>query len=94
MPVHKQSDLLVENHVNSVGFDVNCVLSHELQDIFDAGSVGQAPEADAVAGAAGRWKEGGRGEDWDRHNRWRRQCGDQRSGHVTVQDLANTKNEG
>lgn len=63
-----QSDLLVEDHVDSVGFDVNGVLSHELQDIFDASSVGQATEADTVASAAGRWKVGGRGEDRDRHD--------------------------
>lgn len=63
-----QPDLLVEDHVDSVGFDVNGVLSHELQDIFNAGSVGQATEADTVASAAGRWKEGRRGKDWDRHD--------------------------
>lgn len=63
-----QSDLLVEDHVDSVGFDVNGVLAHELQDIFNAGSVGQATEADTVSSAAGCWKVGRRGEDWDRHD--------------------------
>lgn len=64
-----QSDLLVEDHVDSMGFDVNGVLSHELQDVFNAGSVGQATEADAVTSAAGRWKIGRRGEDRDGHDR-------------------------
>lgn len=63
-----QSDLLVEDHVDSVGFDVNCVLSHELQDVFDAGGIGQATEADTVASAAGCWKVRRRGEDRDRND--------------------------
>lgn len=48
-----QSDLLVKDHVDSVGFDVNSVLSHELQDIFNASGVGQTTEADTVTSAAG-----------------------------------------
>lgn len=60
-----QSDLLVEDHVNSVGFDVNCVLSHKLQDIFNSCSVWEAAEANAVASGAGCWKEGRRSENWD-----------------------------
>lgn len=92
-PTSLQSDLLVEDHVDSVGFDVNGVLSHELQDIFDAGGVGQATEADTVASVAGCWKEGRRGEDRDGHDGWRGQCGDQRCWHIAVQDLANTTNE-
>lgn len=63
-----QPDLLVEDHVDSVGFDVNSVLSHELQDILNAGSIGQATEADTVTSATGCWKEGRRGEDRDRHD--------------------------
>lgn len=76
--------------MDSVGFDVNSVLSHELQDIFNASSVGQTTEAYAVASAAGCWKERRCCEDWDRHD-WRRgQCGDQRCGHVAVQNLEST----
>lgn len=63
-----QSDLLVEDHVDSMGFNVNGVLSHELKDIFNSGSVWQATEADTVATAAGRWKIGRRGENRDRHD--------------------------
>lgn len=63
-----QSDLLVENHVDSMGFDVNGVLSHELQDVFNSSSVGQATEADTIASAAGRWEEVGRRENRDRHD--------------------------
>lgn len=68
MTLH-QSDLLVEDHVDSVGFDVHSVLSHELQDIFNPGSVGQPTEAHTIASAAGCWKEWRCGEDWDRHDR-------------------------
>lgn len=89
-----QSDLLVEDHVDSMGFNVNGVLSHELKDIFNSGSVWQTTEADTVATAAGRWKIGRRGENRDRHDGWRGQCGDQRRGHIAVQDLANAKKEG
>lgn len=59
------SDLLVEDHVNSVGFDVNGVFPHKLQDIFNSCGVREAAQANAVAGSAGCWKEGRRGEDWD-----------------------------
>lgn len=71
-----QSNLLVEDHVDSMGFDVNGVLSHELQDVFNAGSVGQTAQANTVAGAAGGWKVGRRCEDRDRHDGRRGQCGD------------------
>lgn len=60
-----KSDLLVKDHVHSVGFDVNSVFPHELQDIFNASCVGKAPEADAVTRAACCWKEGRCGEDRD-----------------------------
>lgn len=85
----RQSDLLVEDHVHSMGLYVSGVLPHELQDIFNSGSVGQATKADTVSSTAGRWKEGRRGENRDGHNRWGGQRGDQRCGHVTVQDLVN-----
>jgi len=71
--------------VDPVGFDVHGVLPHELQDVLDAGGVGQAAEADAVAGAARRGKVGRRGEDG--HHGRRGQRGDQGCGHVAVQDL-------
>lgn len=48
-----------------MGFDVSGVLGHELQDVFDAGRVRQATQADAVATAASRREEGRRGEDGD-----------------------------
>lgn len=67
-PPH-QSDLLVEDHVHSMGFNVSGVLPHELQDIFNSGSVGQATKADAVSSTAGRWKEGRCGENRDGHDR-------------------------
>lgn len=60
-----QSDLLVEDHVNSVGFDVNGMFSHKLQDIFNSCSVWEAAEANTVASGAGCWKEGRRRENWD-----------------------------
>lgn len=65
----RQSDLLVEDHVHSMGLYVSGVLPHELQDIFNSGSVGQATKADTVSSTAGRWKEGRRGENRDGHNR-------------------------
>lgn len=49
------SDLLVENHVDSVGLDVNCVISHELQNILDARCIGQTSQADTVTNATGCW---------------------------------------
>lgn len=60
-----QPDLLVEDHVNSMGFDVNGVLSHKLQDIFNSCCVWEAAEANAVTSGAGCWKEGRRRENWD-----------------------------
>lgn len=79
--------LLVEDHVHAVGLDVDRVLPHKLQDVLDAGGVGQASQADAVASAAGRWEEGRRGEHWHGHDGRGRECGDQRSGHIAVQHL-------
>lgn len=87
----RQSDLLVEDHVHSMGFNVSGVLPHELQDIFNSGSVGQATKAHTVPSTAGRWKEGRCGENRDGHDRWGGQCGDQGCGHVTVQDLVNAE---
>lgn len=75
--------------MHAMGLDVDRVLPHELQDVLDAGGVGQASEADAVASAAGRREEGRRGEHWDGHDGRRRERGDQRSGHVAVQHLEN-----
>lgn len=89
-----QSDLLVEDHVDPVGFDVHGVLSHELEDVLDAGRVGQAAQADAVSAAAGRWKVGGRCEDRHRHDGRRGQGGDERCGHIAVQHLANRGRKG
>lgn len=63
-----RSDLLVEDHVDPVGFDVDGVLAHELQDVLDAGGVRQTTETDTVACAAGRWKKWRRGEDRDGHD--------------------------
>lgn len=51
-----------------MGFDVNSVLSHELQDVFDASGVGQATQANTVTSAAGGGKERRRGEDRDGHD--------------------------
>lgn len=65
---HFQPHLLVEDHVHAVGLDVDRVLPHELQDVLDAGRVGQAAEADAVASAAGRREEGRRGQHRDGHD--------------------------
>lgn len=48
-----QSHLLVEDHVYTMGLNVNSVLSHKLQDVFNSSSVGKASEADAVSSAAG-----------------------------------------
>lgn len=67
MILHR-SDLLVENHVDSMGFDVHGVLCHKLQDVLDSSSVGQATEADTIASAAGRWEEVGRGKNRDGHD--------------------------
>lgn len=88
-----QPHLLVEDHVHTMGLDVDRVLAHELQDVLDAGGVGKTSEADAVASAAGRREEGRRGEHWDGHDGWRRERGDQRSGHVAVQHLENGERE-
>lgn len=54
--------------MNAVRFDVNRVFSHKLQDVFYSRCVGEASEANAVASGAGCWKEGGRGENWDRYD--------------------------
>lgn len=75
--------------MDSVRFDVHRVLSHELQDVLDAGGVRQTSQADAVTSAAGRGKER-RGQDRDGHDGRRRQRGDQGCGHVPVQDLRDT----
>lgn len=88
-----QPHLLVEDHVHAMGLDVDRVLPHELQDVLDASRVGQASEADAVASAAGRRKEGSRGEHRHGHDGWRRERGDQRSGQVAVQHLENVEKQ-
>ena len=85
--------LLVEDHMHSVGFDVNGVLSHELQDVLDGGRVGQASEADTVARAA-CGHERGRGQDRHGHHRRLGQRGDQGGRHVAVQHLEHTRARG
>lgn len=85
------SNLLVKDHVHAVRFDVDCVLAHKVQDVFDAGGVRQTPQTHAVSDVTGRGQEGRRGENGQGHHGWRRQRGDQRCGHVTIQDLPNTR---
>ena len=74
--------------MDSVRFDVDRVLSQELQDLLNACGVGQAAQAHAVTRAVGGGEVLGRGHDRHGYDGRRGQGGDQRGGHVAVQHLS------
>lgn len=75
--------------MDTVGFDIDCVLGHKLQDVLDGGRVRQAAQPHAVS-RAGHGDERRSGEQRDGKHRRRRRSrngGDEWIGHVAVQDL-------